>query len=96
MPRPLDCSIVCECNWNMQTGPSGYWLQQETPRCFRDNPPSIPYYFHQASAWNDRVLYVRWWEELGVPEKDIREWTSDPVALIIDGFKGHDRSVQIL
>ena len=59
------------------------------PRCFRDNPPSIPY-FHQANAWNDRALYARWWEEVFL--KKIREWTSDPVALIIDGFKGHDSS----
>ena len=62
----------------------------KNPRCFRYNgPPSIPY-FHQAKAWNDRALYRRWWGEVFL--KKIREWTSDPVALIIDGFKGHDSS----
>ena len=46
----------------------------------------IPY-FHQPSAWNDSELFGRWWKE--VFPKCVREWTRDPVALLIDGFSGH-------
>eukprot|EP00731_Ephydatia_muelleri_P037465 Em0478g1a len=59
----------------------------KTPRCFKNNPPSVPYY-HQQNAWNDSKLYKKWWDEVFVPT--IRSFTKDPVALILDGFSGHD------
>ena len=54
----------------------------KTPRCFKNNPPSVPYY-HQQNAWNDSKLYKKW-DEVFVPT--IRSFTKDPVALILDGF----------
>ena len=59
------------------------------PRCFNAKPPSIPY-FHQRSAWNDAELCARWWNEVFL--KRVREWTQDPVALLIDGFSGHNNA----
>eukprot|EP00731_Ephydatia_muelleri_P017768 Em0010g866a len=59
----------------------------KTPRCFKNNPPSVPYY-HQRNAWNDSKLYKKWLNEVFVPT--IRSFTKDPVALILDGFSGHD------
>lgn len=57
------------------------------PRCFKDNPPCVPY-FNQKNAWNDRVTYRKWWQSVFLPA--ICKWTSDPVALLVDGFSGHD------
>ena len=31
------------------------------PRCFKDNPPTVPY-FWQKNAWNDQVNYRKWWD----------------------------------
>eukprot|EP00731_Ephydatia_muelleri_P019478 Em0012g303a len=61
----------------------------KTPRCCKNNPPSVPYY-HQRNAWNDSKLYKKWWDEVFVPT--IRSFTKDPrpVALVLDGFSGHD------
>ena len=56
------------------------------PRCFKDNPPRVPY-LHQKNAWTDKVTYGQWWD---IFLKQIRSWTSDPVVLLIDGFSGHD------
>lgn len=61
------------------------------PRCFRLNPPQLPYY-SQKSAWNDSVLFKKWWTEIFLQE--IRAWTSSPVALLMDGFSGHERECQ--
>ena len=60
----------------------------KAPRCFKNNPPSGPYY-NQQNAWNDSKLYKKWWAEVFVPT--IRLFTEDPVALIFDGFSGHDK-----
>ena len=57
------------------------------PRCFQNSPPCIPY-FDQKNAWNDRVCYDRWWNSVFLPQ--IRRWTKDNIALLIDGFSGHD------
>ena len=54
------------------------------PRCFKHNPPTIPYY-QQRSAWNNSELTKRWWKEVFL--KRIREWT---VALLMDAFSGHN------
>ena len=61
------------------------------PRCFQHTQPCIPY-FHQKNAWNDMKNFVKWWDEVFLP--DIRVWTKDPVALLMDGFSGHDRNVK--
>jgi AcrR family transcriptional regulator len=59
----------------------------KNPRCFKYDHPVLPY-FNQKKAWNDTVNYRKWWCEVFLPR--VREWTSEPVALIIDGFSGHD------
>ena len=59
------------------------------PRCFKDNPPTVPY-FWQKNAWNDQVNYRKWWDTIFLPK--IRAWTTQPVALVIDGFSGHDEN----
>ena len=33
------------------------------PRCFQSNPPQLPYY-SQACAWNDSVVFNKWWNEI--------------------------------
>ena len=38
----------------------GSWKQ---PRCFKKNPPVIPYY-HQNSAWSDAEIFRKWWNEV--------------------------------
>ena len=60
----------------------------KNPRCFSRYPPvhALPY-FQQKSAWSDSVLHKRWWNEVFLP--GIREWTKQPVALLLDGFSGH-------
>ena len=55
--------------------------------CFKYDQPVLPY-FYQKKAWNDTVNYRKWWCEVFLPH--VREWTSEPVALVIDGFSGHD------
>lgn len=45
-------------------------------------------YFYQKNAWNDQENYYKWWSDVFL--KAIRNWTTDPVALLIDGFSGHD------
>lgn len=59
------------------------------PRCFQDSPPCIPY-FSQKNAWNDRECYGRWWNSVFLPQ--VRQFTKENVALLIDGFSGHDES----
>ena len=59
----------------------------KNPRCFKDNPPSVPY-LNQKNAWCDREIYNKWWADVFLMA--ICKWTIDPVALIIDGFSGHD------
>ena len=58
------------------------------PRCFVRNPPELPY-FNQTSAWNDKETFQKWWHQIFL--KEVREWTTSPVALLMDGFSGHDR-----
>ena len=58
----------------------------KNPRCFKDNPSSVPY-FNQKNAWCDREIYNKWWADVFLMA--IRKWTTDQVALIIDGFSGH-------
>ena len=60
----------------------------KNPRCFSRYPPvhALPY-FQQKSAWSDSVLHKRWWNEVFLP--GIREWTKQPVALLLDGFSSH-------
>ena len=31
----------------------------KNPRCFKDNPPCLPY-LHQRNAWNDQENYNKW------------------------------------
>ncbi|KAI9551311.1 hypothetical protein GHT06_002512 [Daphnia sinensis] len=40
------------------------------------------------NAWVDSAIYRHWWENIFLPA--IRDWTDDPVALIMDNFSGHD------
>ena len=56
------------------------------PRCFKNNPPAIPYY-HQKNAWSDAEIFSKWWNEVFL--KEVHQFTSDPVALLLDGFSGH-------
>lgn len=56
-------------------------------RCFRRNTPVLPYY-HQKNAWCDSMQCNRWFKEVFLP--CIHQWTSEPVALPLDGFSGHD------
>jgi len=57
------------------------------PRCFRDGRCPIPY-TNQAKAWLDKNVYRYWWQNIFLPH--IRRWTTEKVALIMDGFSGHD------
>jgi len=57
------------------------------PNCFENANMPVPY-FNQRCAWVDKVMYRRWWNEVFVPA--IREWTDEPVALLMDNFSGHD------
>ena len=61
----------------------------KNPRCFKRNPPSLPYY-HQLNAWNDTINYNKWWDNVFLPA--VRNTTQGPVALVVDGFSGHDDS----
>ena len=61
----------------------------KNPRCFKQNPLSLPYY-HQQNAWNYTVNYNKWWDEVFLPA--VRNSTQGPVALIVDGFSGHENS----
>ena len=61
----------------------------KSPRCFKDTPSCLPY-FNQKNAWNDTHNYTKWWNEIFLPT--IRKWTSQPVALLLDGFSGHSDS----
>jgi hypothetical protein len=61
----------------------------KSPRCFRDGRCPIPY-THQAKSWLDKHVYRYWWNEIFLPH--IRRWTTEKVALIMDGFSGHDPS----
>lgn len=58
---------------------------------FKDNPPSIPYYTTKINAWNDGKNFTRQWNEVFL--YNIWKWTQDPVALLLDGFSGHDEGV---
>ena len=60
----------------------------KNPRCFKKSRPCVPY-FHQSNAWNDTVTYNQWWQEVFLPA--IRLFTKERVALVMDGFSGHDR-----
>lgn len=42
----------------------------------------------KKNTWNDGKNFTRWWNE-----SNIRKWTRDPVALLLDGFSGHDVGV---
>lgn len=57
------------------------------PHCFRDTPCPIPYTC-QSNAWVDRTVYRFWWSNVFLPE--VRRFTSDPVALLMDNCAGHD------
>ena len=59
----------------------------KNPRCFKRSKPCLSYY-SQANAWNDKVTYNKWWYDIFLPQ--VRRVTKEPVALIIDGFSGHD------
>ena len=59
------------------------------PRCFRRNPVCVPY-FSQPNAWSDSEIYSKWWNDIFL--KEIRTWTTEPIALLIDGFSGHDNN----
>ena len=59
----------------------------KTPHGFRDSPPPI-HYTHQCNAWLDREKYKHWWYNILLPH--IRQWTSDPAALVMDNFSGQD------
>ena len=60
------------------------------PRCFRIGRCPIPY-THQSKAWLDRNVYRHWWQNVLLPH--VRQWTTEKVALIMDGFSGHDSSL---
>lgn len=53
------------------------------PHCFKNSPPCIP-----KNAWNDHECYGLWWKSVFLPQ--IRQWTKEKVAPLIDGFSGHD------
>ena len=36
------------------------------PRCFKNTPSCLPYYF-QPNAWNDTANYNKWWNEIFLP-----------------------------
>ena len=57
------------------------------PRCFKNTPPCLPY-VSQANAWNNQATYRKWFFYIFLPA--VRIQTSDRVALVIDGFSGHD------
>lgn len=57
------------------------------PHCFRDGQPQIPYY-HQKNAWVDKAIYKKWWDDVFLPQ--VRAFTDEPVALLMDNFSGHD------
>lgn len=57
------------------------------PHCFRDGVCPIPY-LSQKNAWVDSTVYKNWWEKVFLPS--VREFTDEPVALIMDNFSGHD------
>lgn len=60
---------------------------EKKPRCFKDNPPTVPY-FWQKNAWNNQVNYRKWWDT--VPKIPCMDHST--VALMIDGFSGHDEN----
>ena len=57
------------------------------PRFSTKEQPCLPY-FSQSSAWCDKTIFRRWWHEVFLPE--VQKLTPDPIALILDGFSGHD------
>ena len=59
------------------------------PHCFTKERPCLPY-FSQSSTWCDKAIFRRWWHEVFLPE--VQKLTADPIALIFDGFSGHDES----
>jgi len=63
----------------------------QKPRCFDakggGGKPPIPY-MNQKSAWVDKLVYKRWWDNVFLP--GVRAWTKEPVALLMDNFSGHD------
>ena len=60
------------------------------PHCFRDGKCPVPYY-SQKNAWMDRAAYKFWWELF---LSNIRKWTREPVALIMDQCSGHDATLK--
>ena len=62
----------------------------KTPRCFRDEPCPIPY-TSQANAWMDREVYSHWWRDIFLPT--VRDYTTEPVALLMDNCSGHDATL---
>ena len=65
----------------------------KNPRCFKKTAPCLPYY-HQTNAWNDSINYKKWWDEVFLPT--VRKHTRDPVAVLVNGFSGHDEKVNEL
>ncbi|XP_045035833.1 jerky protein homolog-like [Daphnia magna] len=61
------------------------------PHCFRDSPCPVPY-INQKNAWVDSLVYRQWWEHIFLPA--VRDWTDEPVALVMDNFSGHDVSCE--
>ena len=57
------------------------------PHCFRDSHPPLPY-INQANSWVNSAVYRHWWKHVFVP--NVRSWTKEPVASVMDNFSGHD------
>ena len=61
------------------------------PHCFLDLKCPLPY-INQSKAWCDSITYRYWFNSIFLP--NIRTWTEEPVALIMDNFRGHDMDVE--
>lgn len=62
----------------------------KNPRCFRSSPCPLKY-FSQANAWLDSATFKKWWLEVFIPF--IRQWTHEPVLLLMDGCASHGNLV---
>lgn len=61
------------------------------PHCFRNGPCPLPY-TNQQRAWVDKIRYREWWTNVFLPE--VRAFTTEKVALLMDNCAGHDVTVE--
>ncbi|KAL5481892.1 hypothetical protein EMCRGX_G022157 [Ephydatia muelleri] len=48
----------------------------------------INVFFTIRKQRNDKETFQKWWHQIFL--KEVREWTTSPVALLMDGFSGHN------